>query len=64
MSNYSKPTPMDVEPVNQKDSDFAFDGKNDTVKYDTSDSVNDHAWTINQDTPDTPAGVKSDSTPV
>jgi hypothetical protein len=60
----NKITSQDVNPVDQRDSDFPGGGKDSTVKFETSDPVNDHAWTITQNTPDTPPGVKSDSTPV
>jgi hypothetical protein len=55
---------QDVNPVDQRDSDFRHGGKDSTVAFDTTDPVNDHAWTITQNTPDTPPGVKSDSTRV
>jgi hypothetical protein len=64
MSSTNKIMSQDVQPVDQRDSDFPHGGKDSTVTFDTSDPANDHAWTINQDTPDTPPGVKSDSTPV
>lgn len=78
MSGTNKIVSQDVKPVDQRDTDFrsfeaapirglaadAGGGKDAAVTFETSDPVNDHAWTITPSTPDTPAGVTSDSTPV
>ena len=53
----NKITSQSVQPVDVRDQDFRHGGKDSPVTFPTADPVNDHASTINSDTP--PASEQS-----